>query len=100
LALKDNQRFELLFTSGDAAVNAPRKLESVAWQIKAGGILWAGLALQLASAISGGAGLSTCSACGALFPPRRVPAEKRNRFCAQCGTRAAWRLAKRKQREA
>jgi hypothetical protein len=96
-ALKDN-RFELLFTSGDGAVNPPRKLESVALQITAGGLLWAALALQLASAISGGAGLATCSACGALFLPRRVPAQMRNHFCSQCGTRAAWRLAKRRQR--
>ena len=98
-ALKDNRRFELLFTSGDGAVTPPRKLESVAWQIAAGGLLWAALALQLASAISGGAGLATCSACGALFLPRRVPAQMRNRFCPQCGTRAAWRLAKQKQRK-
>jgi hypothetical protein len=97
-ALKDNRRFELLFTSGDGAVSPPRKLESVAWQIAAGGLLWVALALQLASAISGGAGLATCSACGTLFLPRRVPAQMRNRFCPQCGTRAAWRLAKRKHR--
>jgi hypothetical protein len=61
--------------------------------------LFAALAVQLAFAVSGGAGYAYCSACGALYAPRRAPAPNRLHFCDACGLKAARRLAKRRARE-
>jgi hypothetical protein len=97
-ALKGGRRLEMVFASGDFSVSPPPALGAAAPQIVGGGLLWAALALQMASVISGGAGLATCSACGTLYQPTRMPVPGRNTFCSQCGKRAAWRIAKRRER--
>lgn len=56
------------------------------------------LTLQLMSAFAGTA-ISLCTSCGRAYVPKRRPAAKRNRFCNDCGIRAAWRESKRGLRD-
>jgi hypothetical protein len=99
LTVGANGRFELHFRSGDQAVsNPPKQLAPAVPQLCNGGLLFATLAMQIASAVSGGLGLATCSACGTLYVPNRAPVPGRRSFCRQCGPRAAWRLSKREAR--
>jgi hypothetical protein len=56
--------------------------------------LFGALTLQ-AFAVATGAGFAVCSACGAVFVPRkRQPAFGKRRFCAACGRPAALKFAK------
>jgi hypothetical protein len=61
--------------------------------------LFGHLALQLLLGVSGSAGFVLCSACGQPYVPARAPAAGRLHYCAQCGIRAAWKLAQRRRRE-
>lgn len=92
-------RLKLEFISGDQSIDGvPAELDAAAAQL-ANNLNFAVLSMQLASAVCGGAGLATCSNCGALYPPKRTPVEGRRHFCPQCGVRAAWRLSKRESRK-
>lgn len=95
LALRADSLFEVQFESGDHTISGvPKELERAAAQLGYGGLIFAALAMQLVSAVSGGVGLATCSSCGVFFVPKRTPAANRRQFCPQCGQRAAWRLSK------
>ncbi len=99
LALRADGPFEIQFESGDRSfTGVPKDLELAAAQLGCGGLIFAALAMQLASAVSGGVGFATCSNCGAFYVPNRTPAAGRRQFCLQCGPRAAWRLSKREAR--
>lgn len=49
--------------------------------------LFGALALQIASVISRGEGLAECCNCGLHYPPERVPAKDRRRYCPECRDR-------------
>jgi hypothetical protein len=94
VALRADGRFEAQFVSGNQTISGvPKELEPAAAQL-ANGLLFAALAMQLVSAVSGGLGLATCSNCGVFYVPKRAPAQSRRHFCPKCGPRAAWRLSK------
>lgn len=99
LLLDASGRLELKFRSGDQSIGGfPSELDTAAAQIGSNPNL-AVLSMQLATAVAGGAGLTTCSACGTLYSPKRTPVPGRRHFCTQCGKRAAYRLSKRAKRE-
>jgi hypothetical protein len=54
-----------------------------------GGGLFGALAVQLLVAVSGAGGLLICEECGLPFVPRR----RYQKYCKDCGIRAAWRRA-------
>ena len=56
------------------------------------------LGMQLLFAVSRGNGPSVCSACGVPYVRSRRAAAGRRNYCKDCGTRAAWRFAKAKER--
>src|SRR5262249_5405013 len=58
-----------------------------------GDSLFAALATQLLVAVSQSS-LNPCASCGILFHSKRVG----GRYCADCGTPAAWRLNQQQQR--
>jgi hypothetical protein len=62
--------------------------------------IWQALGFQLAAAVCGAGtvGVAICSGCGEFFSVKRAPAVGRHTFCKGCGTRASWRLSKRKKR--
>jgi hypothetical protein len=97
--LDTSGRLSLNFMSGDQSFSeVPKALESAAAQL-ATNPNFAVLSMQLATAVCGGAGFAICSACGNPYSPTRTPVAGRQRFCQQCGLRAAWRLSKRKSRK-
>jgi hypothetical protein len=59
--------------------------------------LFGGLAALLLFAVSKVGGLQTCSSCGGIYRPVRSPVAGRNRYCSECGLRAAWRTASAKR---
>src|SRR6516165_6411023 len=60
-----------------------------------GGGLFGALAVQLLVAVSGAGGLLICEECGLPFVPRRRRDQK---YCEDCGIRAAWRRASERYR--
>ncbi len=57
------------------------------------------LGIQLMKAISRVEGLALCAECGVPFIPRRRPVPGEDRYCKNCGLRAAWRAAARRGRQ-
>lgn len=49
--------------------------------------LFSVIALQLAFAVSGGDGISTCSGCGRVYPRQRRPKEGQRNYCPECRRR-------------
>ncbi len=93
-----NGVFKLEFRSGHLRLPPREKMSfpvHVYVQIENSRQLFAALAMQLASHVSGGMGLTTCDACGALYVPKRTPIQGRKHFCSRCGKAAAIRLWKR-----
>lgn len=64
-----------------------------------GGNLLAALVIQLMLVITRGEGLALCDSCGKPFCPKKRPNPNRRKFCSSCGLIAAWRYAKRDQRQ-
>jgi hypothetical protein len=98
LALRRDGRFELQFVSGDQSYNAsslPKQLEAAIPQFLTSGLLFAALAMQIASHVSGGMGLTVCDGCGGFYVPKRTPIQGRKHFCSRCGKSTAQRLWKR-----
>ena len=60
--------------------------------------LFAALTLQLVLAVADAGRLAICASCQRPYFPRRKPPRGRRSYCSQCGLRAAWRDAKRRQR--
>ncbi len=56
------------------------------------------LALQLATALARVERIAFCSSCGKPYFATKKPSQGRRNFCKGCGSRAAWRLAKRDER--
>ena len=100
LAPAADGRYELRFTSGNLILSDLRELGTAGELILRSADLFALLAVQIASAVAGGSGLATCSACGVLYNPTRHPAQGRRHFCPNCGIKGAWRISKREARSA
>jgi hypothetical protein len=60
---------------------------------ESGGWLFTMLSIQLLVAISGAKALECCTNCRKFYLPKKVASTGTRRFCPQCGTRAARRLA-------
>jgi hypothetical protein len=78
-------------------VSWPQDRPSPLFDIRAAG-LFGVLVRELVFTCSKLDGFVLCSACGVPFQPRRKPQAGRNCFCSACGTAAAWRMSKRRQR--
>ena len=68
-------------------------------EITYGGGFLGALAIQIMLAVSRAHSFVICSACGTPFAPKRKPNPNRRRYCNQCGKQAAWRDAKRVERQ-
>jgi len=68
-------------------------------EVTYGGGFLAALAIQIMLAVSQAHSFVICSACGTPFAPKRKPNPNRRRYCNQCGKQAAWRDAKREERQ-
>lgn len=64
-----------------------------------GHALMGALAVQLLGAVSRTGGITACSNCGAPYMPTRQPRAGNNRYCPDCGRRAAVRDAARRHRQ-
>jgi hypothetical protein len=56
------------------------------------------IGVQLLGAVAKQDAWAFCSACGALYPPRRQPRARENHYCNDCGKTAANRMAQRRYR--
>jgi len=81
-------RPRLSWNGWDPDVTAPELI------LSQGSILEAVIAHVL-FALTGTHRLETCSNCGQLFRPKRVPRDRERHFCSQCGRRAAHRYNQR-----
>jgi hypothetical protein len=61
--------------------------------------LFGHLALQVMMVVSRTDGLAVCSNCSDAYIPKRRPNPNRRHYCSNCGRHAAWRDAKRAQRQ-
>ena len=61
--------------------------------------LFGALAVQLMLAVNAGKGVATCTECGQVYAPKRLPNPNRENFCLDCGRKIALRRAQRRRRE-